>query len=91
MLHAAGHRAFRIHVHVAGAGFPVDSGGVRMLADGNRVGSKTTVTMYGNGTVRWNPRASTPRGTYRLTVRYGGADKDVAAGISSLHFRVRVR
>lgn len=91
VLHAAGHRAFRIHVHVAGAGLPVDSGGVRMLADGNRVGSKTTVTVYGNGTVTWNPRASTARGTYRLTVRYGGADKDVAAGISSLHFRVRVR
>lgn len=62
-----------------------------MLADGNSVGSGALVSVYGNGTVRWNPRPSTPPGIYRLTVRYDGADKDVTAGTSSRHFEVRVR
>jgi len=91
ILRAEGSRSFRIHVHVSGQGVAVDRGRVRMLADGNSVGSGALVSVYGNGTVRWNPRPSTPPGIYRLTVRYDGADKDVTAGTSSRHFEVRVR
>ena len=70
-----------------------DSGGVRMLADGNLVRG---IEDHGHH-VRQRHGEVEPAGfinswgTYRLTVRYGGADKDVAAGIGSLHFRVRVR
>ena len=91
VLHAAGHRAFRIHVQVAGHGVPVDSGTLRMLADGRPVGPRATVTTHGHGIVRWDPPASKVKGAYRLAVRYNGADKDVTAGLSRSLFTVRVR
>ena len=91
VLRAAGDRSFSIRVQVAGAEVAVDSGTVSMLANGTPVGSKAIVTLHGWGTVRWNPPASTARGTYRLRVRYDGTDKDVTAGISPHPFTVRVR
>lgn len=91
VLRAAGPRSFRIRVQVAGLSVPVDSGTLRMLANGTPVGPRVAVTVHGRGTVRWSPPASTAKGTYWLKLRYNGADKDVTAGVSPRLFRVRVR
>lgn len=90
-LPAVGAREFRIQVHVSGHGVPVDRGTVRMLANGTPVGRTGRVSLFGWGKVSWNPPPSARRGSYRLSVRYDGADKDVTVGTSSPPFTVRVR
>ena len=91
VLRAAGSGAFRIQARISGHGVPVDGGTVRMLANGKPVGATGIVNAYGWGTVRWDPPVRSRHGTYRLTVRYDGADKDVTAGTRSPPFTVRVR